>query len=75
MCDCVECEQFLQPWLDRVLTDAEWREAEEHLDHCSYCRRRYRFEEKLKMYVRHAATSEPMPAELKDRLAALRIEL
>jgi hypothetical protein len=74
MCDCVECEQYLQPWLDRVLSDAEWREAEEHLEHCAYCRRRYKFEEKLRMYVRHAA-AEPMPPALKERLASLRIEL
>jgi predicted anti-sigma-YlaC factor YlaD len=74
MCDCAECEQFLQPYLDRVLSRAEWLEAEEHLDHCSYCRRRYVFEEKLRMYVRHVG-SEPMSSELKERLAALRIGL
>ena len=74
MCDCAECEQYLQPWLDRALSDAEWREAEDHLEHCAYCRRRYRFEEKFRMYVRQAA-DEPMPAELKERLASLRIEL
>ena len=74
MCDCNECEQFLQPYLDRVLTDAEVKEAEEHLDRCSHCRRAYRFEEKFRMYVRQAA-AEPMPVELKERLAALRISL
>ncbi|MBD0339198.1 MAG: zf-HC2 domain-containing protein [Thermoleophilia bacterium] len=74
MCDCAECEQLLQPYLDRVLTEAEVLEAEEHLDHCSYCRRAYRFEEELRMYVRRAA-SEPMPLELKQKLAQLRISL
>ena len=74
MCDCAECEQLLQPYLDRVLTEAERLEAEEHLDHCSYCRRAYRFEEELRMFVRRAA-SEPMPPELKQKLAALRISL
>jgi anti-sigma factor (TIGR02949 family) len=74
MCDCADCERMLQPYLDRVLTDAEMREAEEHLDECSYCRKRYRFEHELHMYVRTAA-SEPMPAELKQKLAALRTPL
>jgi hypothetical protein len=38
------------------------------------CRRRYRFEESLRIYVRKAAT-EQMPAELRQKLAALRIPL
>ena len=70
MCDCDDCEKLLQPYLDRVLDEAERAEAEEHLDRCSYCRRRYRFEEKLRMYVRQAA-DEPMPPELRERLAEL----
>jgi predicted anti-sigma-YlaC factor YlaD len=67
MCDCADCERMLQPYLDRA-------EAEEHLDRCSYCRKRYRFEEALHMYVRQAV-AEPMPVELKQRLAALRTPL
>jgi anti-sigma factor (TIGR02949 family) len=74
MCDCHECEQLLQPYLDRQLTEAEVLEAEEHLDECSYCRRAYHFEEKLRMYVRRVA-SEPMRPELKQKLADLRISL
>ena len=74
MCDCRECEQFLQPYLDRQLNQAEVLEAEAHLDECSYCRRAYHFEEQLRMYVRRAAT-EPMRPELKQKLAALRISL
>lgn len=74
MCDCAECEQLLQPYLDRALTEAEVREAEEHLDECSYCRRAYRFEEQLRMYVRQVA-AEPMPPDLKQRLSELRISL
>ena len=41
---CVKCEEMLQPYLDRELTDEEMAEAERHLDLCGYCRRRYRFE-------------------------------
>jgi anti-sigma factor (TIGR02949 family) len=75
MCNCDECEQWMQPYMDRVLTDAERAEAEEHLDGCPYCRKRYRFEEKLRQFVRQAVEIEPMPLELKTKLAALRTPL
>ncbi len=75
MCECDRCEQLLQPFLDRQLDEFERAEAEEHLGRCSYCRRRYVFEEKLRMYVRHAVSAEPMPPELKAKLASLRIAL
>jgi mycothiol system anti-sigma-R factor len=71
---CAKCEEVLQPFLDRELSDAELAEAEAHLDQCSYCRRRYRFEEKLRMYVRQAC-AEQMPPDLKAKLAALRTPL
>jgi anti-sigma factor (TIGR02949 family) len=71
---CAKCEELLQPFLDRELTDAELALAEEHLDRCTYCRARYRFEEHLRRYVRMAA-AEPMPPELKQKLAALRTPL
>ena len=40
---CEACEELLQGYLDRELTDAEVELAESHLDGCDYCRRRYRF--------------------------------
>jgi anti-sigma factor RsiW len=74
MCDCIECEQMLQPYLDRVLSAAEVAEAKEHLATCDRCARRYVFEEKLRMFVRQAAET-PISPELKQRLADLRIAL
>jgi anti-sigma factor (TIGR02949 family) len=74
MDDCEKCEELIQPYLDRELSEAERAEAESHLQLCDYCRRRYVFEEKLRMFVRQASV-EPMPPELKERLAALRIAL
>ena len=71
---CAHCEEMMQPYLDHILTDAERAEAEHHLDECEWCRRRYRFEESLRVYVRQAV-SEAMPVELKQKLAALRIPL
>jgi anti-sigma factor RsiW len=64
----------MQPYLDRVLNDAERAEAEAHLDLCSYCRKRYHFEEHLRQFVRQAVV-EPMPPELKQKLVALRTPL
>lgn len=71
---CAKCEEMLQPFLDRELSDEERAEAEAHLDGCAYCRKRYRFEETLRRYVRQAA-SDPMPPELKEKLASLRTPL
>ena len=71
---CAHCEEMMQPYLDHVLTDEEMAAAEAHLAECEPCRRRYRFEESLRVYVRKAA-AEPMPAELRQKLAALRIPL
>lgn len=71
---CDKCEEVLQPYLDRELSDAEVAEAEAHLDQCTYCRKRYRFEEELRRFVRQAAVEEMTP-ELKQRLAELRTPL
>ena len=68
---CNRCEELLQDFLDRSLTDAEWREAEGHLTGCDYCARRYRFEESLRKYVRTSAI-ERMPPELMAKLDELR---
>lgn len=71
---CAHCEEVMQPYLDHILNDEERREAETHLDECDWCRRRYKFEESLRHYVRNVV-SEPMSSELKQKLAALRIPL
>jgi predicted anti-sigma-YlaC factor YlaD len=71
---CAKCEELLQPFLDRVLTDDERALAESHLALCSYCRRRYHFEEHLRQYVRIAVREEMAP-ELKMKLLALRTPL
>ena len=71
---CEKCEELMQPYLDRVLTDAERAQAEAHLSECGWCERRYRFEVELRQYVRQSV-AEPMPAQLKQKLAALRTPL
>ncbi len=71
---CDKCEEMMQPYLDGALSEDEVREAERHLDGCSWCDKRYKFEERLRHYVR-VAVSEPMRPELKEKLAALRTPL
>jgi anti-sigma factor (TIGR02949 family) len=71
---CEHCEEILQPFLDRELTEEEHHVAEVHLEECGYCRKRYRFEASLRRYVRQA-WAEGMPPELKEKLSALRTPL
>lgn len=71
---CDQCEEMLQPFLDRDLDEGERAQAEEHLNLCEHCRKRYRFEEELRRFVRHATTEEMAP-ELKTKLSALRTPL
>jgi anti-sigma factor (TIGR02949 family) len=71
---CAKCEEMLQPYLDRELSDSERAVAEKHLDGCSYCRKRYRFEVELRRFVRQAVVEE-MPPDLKAKLSALRTPL
>ena len=68
---CDTCEELLQGYLDRELTDLEFAQAEAHLGECDYCRRRYRFEVSLRKYVQTTAV-ERMPAGLMDKLSQLR---
>ncbi len=69
--DCDKCEELLQGFLDRELTTPEVVLAESHLDGCDYCRRRYKFEESLRRYVKLSAV-ERMPPGLIEKLAQLR---
>ena len=41
---CEQCEEWMQPYMDRELDESERAEAEAHLADCGYCRKRYRFE-------------------------------
>ena len=68
---CEKCEKLLQGYLDRDLAPEEVAVAESHLDGCDYCRRRYRFEERLRRYIKISA-SERMPAGLLAKLTELR---
>jgi anti-sigma factor RsiW len=69
---CDHCEQLLQLYVDGELSEVEAREAETHLEVCGYCGRNYRFERLFRLYVRRAASVEPMSDALRAKLVALR---
>jgi anti-sigma factor RsiW len=71
---CDKCEEMMQPYLDGALSPEQVREASEHLDRCTWCAKRYKFEVDLRHFVRVAA-DERMAPELKAKLAALRTPL
>jgi anti-sigma factor RsiW len=71
---CDQCEEMMQPYLDGVLSDGQVRAAKEHLERCSWCAKRYKFEVDLRHFVR-VSVQEQMSPELKARLAALRTPL
>jgi anti-sigma factor (TIGR02949 family) len=71
---CMHCEEMMQPYMDRALSESERAEAEQHLDSCAYCRKRYRFEANLRTYVR-LSCAETMDPALKAKLVALRTPL
>ena len=70
-CGCGDCETMMQPYMDGMLTDEQVVEAKEHLAACPPCDKRYRFEEKLRHFVR-VATDEPMSDSLREKLHGLR---
>src|SRR5256885_1379002 len=73
--DMQPLEEVMQQFMDRVLPDVERSEAEAHLDECASCRKRYRFEETLRVFVRQGVAAEPMSVELKRKLSELRTPL
>jgi anti-sigma factor (TIGR02949 family) len=70
-CGCSDCEQMMQPYLDGVLSEEQVLEAKAHLQDCPGCDKRYRFEVRLRRYVR-VAVDEEMSAELRAKLGGLR---
>jgi mycothiol system anti-sigma-R factor len=65
---CRGAESLLQPYLDRVLTEAEVARIDGHLQDCSYCSDRYVFERSLRTAVRSCCCEEPVPDGFVERL-------
>ncbi len=70
-CGCADCEAMMQPYMDGMLSDEQVQEARAHLERCPPCEKRYRFEERLRHFVR-VASDEQISDELRQRLHGLR---
>ena len=77
--DCSKCEELLQPYVDRSLTEAERLTVQAHLVACPACARCYKLEEVLWKHLRDCcaeqAAIELASGDLKDKLADLRTPL
>ena len=71
---CDWCEEVLQPYLDRDLSEDDQAKVVGHLEKCHWCDKRYTFEKDLRRLVRRAVV-QPMEPALKQRLSELRLEL
>ena len=77
--ECAKCEELLQPYVDRSLTEDERLTVQDHLADCPWCARCYKLEEVLWKHVRNCcdeqAGLEFVSGNLSDRLAELRTPL
>ncbi|MFQ5426049.1 MAG: anti-sigma factor family protein [Gaiellales bacterium] len=74
--DCKDCEELLQPYVDRTLTEEERAVVQAHLAACQRCARCYHLEAVLWKRVRDCCdeetASELATNGLKQRLSDLR---
>ena len=77
--ECSKCEELLQPYVDRSLTEAERLTVQAHLAACPWCAKCYKLEDVLWRHVRNCcdeqAGIEFASGDLKDRLSDLRTPL
>ena len=77
--DCAKCEQLLQPYVDRALTEDEREWVQQHLAGCTACAKCYRLEATLRKHVKSCCeeqvAKELASADLRAKLAALRTPL
>ena len=66
--NCHDCQERLDAYVDRELSDDEVVELRRHLDECPPCDDRYRFEAGLKRLVRVCCEQDKAPVELRDKL-------
>jgi anti-sigma factor (TIGR02949 family) len=65
--DCEEALHRLLDFLNAELHGASLQELEQHLERCRSCFSRFEFEKRLKAHIA-ALGSEPVPADLQDRI-------
>lgn len=63
---CDECAEYLHPFLDRELNEAEAGLVEQHLTRCPDCLHFFDFRRELKRVVRLRGCGEVAPASLRE---------
>ena len=69
--DCEEAARRLHTFLDRELDEAEVAEVQAHLDNCTECHSKFRFEASLKRLIKTSSSEQSASASLRDRLSKL----
>lgn len=67
---CPEAHALMMAWLDSELDTRATVEVSTHLESCRPCRRLFDAEERLERGLGLLLRDEPMPADVRDRLAA-----
>jgi mycothiol system anti-sigma-R factor len=68
--DCTDAVARLYEFLDGELDGATMKLVREHLEHCSPCLEAFDFHAELRAVVKEKC-SEPMPADVRQKLLAL----
>jgi len=68
MADCSETLGELDRYLDDELDSGTIREMQGHLNGCVDCQQAFEFHAELRTLIRRAASDEPLPPTLLDRI-------
>lgn len=66
--NCPDCQDKLDRYLDRELTNTEALEIQLHLEGCPDCNDQYEFQVHLKRLVKHACDCDAAPPALREKL-------
>lgn len=74
MRNCEEIAELLYQYIDRELSDDEYREVQQHLNACPPCKEVFRLEENVLTIVGERCRKVCAPQNLIDRVRQLRVE-
>jgi len=66
--NCPDCQDKLDRYLDRELTNTEALEIQLHLEGCPDCNDQYEFQVQLKRLVKHSCDCDSAPAGFREKL-------
>lgn len=66
--NCPDCQDKLDRFVDRELTNTEALEIQLHLEGCPDCNDQYEFQAQLKRLVKHSCDCDSAPAGFREKL-------